>query len=74
MKRGEAEDDKLRSEYDLAGAVQGKHHGAYSQGAIAEFLDAAGDQGPLTLYGQGTATTAVDTIRRRTRTLKEPGD
>lgn len=74
MNRGEAEDDTLRSEYDLSGAEQGKHHRAYSQGTLVEPLDADRDQGALPLYDEGTAGAALDTILRRARTFKERGD
>lgn len=74
MKRGGAEDDTLRSEYDLTGAVQGKHHRAYRQGATGEHSDAGGDQGTLPLYGEGTAGAALDMILRLARTYKERGD
>ena len=74
MKRDEPEHDTLRSEYDLSGAEQGKHHRAYSQGATVELVDAGGNHRALPLYGEHTAGGALDMVHQQAPPFKERGD
>ena len=74
MKRGEPEHDSLRPEYDLLGAVQGKHHRAYSQGTTVTLLDGGEDQGAPPIHGAGAAGATLDTVLPKARSCEEHGD